>query len=117
MSDGNAKVRTEMSYERMPPLSMDAMNDVQRKAAEELIAGPRGAVFGPFIPLLRSPELMDRLQKVGEFLRFKNSLSPRISEFVMLIVSREWTQQFEWQTHVPLAIKAGLSQDIVDALA
>ena len=103
--------------DRMPPLSLEAMNDDQRKAAEELIAGPRKGVKGPFIPLIRSPELMDRLQKVGEYLRFKSSLEPRISEFIMLIVSREWTQHFEWFTHVPLGSKAGLRSDVIAALA
>jgi 4-carboxymuconolactone decarboxylase len=106
-----------MSDERMPPLSAERMNDAQRKAAEEMIAGPRKGVKGPFVPLLRSPELMDRLQKVGEYLRFGSSLEPRISEFVMLIVSREWTQQFEWFTHVPLGLKAGIGPDTISALA
>ena len=75
---------------RMPPLDAAAMSDVQRSAAAELAAGPRGGVKGPFIALLRSPELMQRLQKVGEYLRFGSSLEPRVSEFVMLIVSRHW---------------------------
>lgn len=60
---------------------------------------------------------MDRLQKVGEYLRFKSSLEPRISEFIMLIVSRDWTQHFEWLVHVPLARKAGLNGETVAALA
>jgi 4-carboxymuconolactone decarboxylase len=101
----------------MPPLDRAAMTDVQRRVADELAAGPRGGVKGPFIPLLRSPELMDRLQKVGEYLRFKSSLEPRISEFVMLVVSRHWTQQFEWAVHVPLALKAGIRRETVDSLA
>lgn len=103
--------------DRMPPLERPAMTDAQRKVADELAAGPRGGVKGPFIPLLRSPELMDRLQKVGEYLRFKSSLEPRISEFVMLVVSRHWTQQFEWAVHVPLALKAGVQRETVDTLA
>ena len=60
---------------------------------------------------------MERLQKVGEYLRFKSSLEPRISEFIMLIVSREWTQHFEWFVHVPLARKAGLNGETIEALA
>jgi 4-carboxymuconolactone decarboxylase len=96
---------------------MDQLDPVQRAAAEELIAGPRGAVFGPFIPLLRSPELMQRLQKVGEYLRFGSALDARISEFVILIVSRHWTQQFEWRTHYPLAQKAGIAVEVLDAVA
>ena len=102
---------------RMPPLSKDAMNEAQRTAAEELIAGPRKGVKGPFIALLRSPDLMGRLQKVGEYLRFNSAVPPRVSEFATLIVSRVWTQQFEWFTHVPLALKAGVSQQTLDELA
>jgi len=103
--------------ERMPPLPAAKMTDAQRKAAEEMIAGPRKGVKGPFVPLLRSPELMDRLQKVGEYLRFQSSLDQRISELVMLVVSRDWTQQFEWFVHVPLGRKAGISEDTVAALS
>jgi 4-carboxymuconolactone decarboxylase len=103
--------------DRMPPLLSSQMDATQRKAAQELAAGPRGGVKGPFIPLLRSPELMDRLQKVGEYLRFRSSLEPRISEFVMLVVSRQWTQQFEWAVHVPLALNAGLKPETVQSLA
>lgn len=107
-----------MSYvDRMPPLERAAMDEAQRKAADELAAGPRGGVKGPFIPLLRSPELMDRLQKVGEYLRFHSSLEPRISEFVMCVVSRQWTQPFEWAVHVPLALKAGVNPETIAALA
>jgi 4-carboxymuconolactone decarboxylase len=101
----------------MPPLPAGKMTDAQRKAAAEMIAGPRKGVKGPFIPLLRSPELMDRLQKVGEYLRFQSSLEQRISELIMLIVSRDWTQHFEWFVHVPLGRKAGISEDTVAALA
>jgi 4-carboxymuconolactone decarboxylase len=103
--------------DRMPPLPAGKMTDAQRKAAAQMIAGPRKGVKGPFIPLLRSPELMDRLQKVGEYLRFQSSLEQRISELIMLIVSRDWTQHFEWFVHVPLGRKAGISEDTVAALA
>lgn len=103
--------------ERMPALSAEEMDPQQKAAAQALIDGPRGAVFGPFIPLLRSPELMDRLQKVGEYLRFQSAVESRLNEFVMLIVSRHWTQQFEWCMHYPLALKAGVKQEVLDALA
>ena len=103
--------------DRMPPLNPREMNEEQKKAAAELAAGPRGGVRGPFIPLLRSPELMNRLQKVGEYLRYHSSLDTKLNEFVMLIVSRHWTQQFEWFVHYPLALKAGLRREVADAVA
>jgi 4-carboxymuconolactone decarboxylase len=101
----------------MPPLEVAKMTDEQRAAAAELAAGPRGGVKGPFIALLRSPELMQRLQKVGEYLRFRSALEPRISEFLMLVVSRQWTQQFEWAVHVPLALDAGVKRETLESLA
>lgn len=102
--------------DRMPPLALEAMDEAQREAAQALIAGPRKAVKGPFIPLLRSPVLMDRVQRVGEYLRFDSSLPPRVSEFAMLLVARHWTQQFEWCVHVPLALKAGTAPETIEAL-
>lgn len=106
-----------MNRDRMPPLDPAAMTDAQKRAAQALSAGPRGGVKGPFIALLRSPELMDRLQKVGEYLRFQSSLERRLSEFLMLVVSRRWTQQFEWTVHVPLALAAGVELQVVESLA
>ncbi|HYD94813.1 MAG TPA: carboxymuconolactone decarboxylase family protein [Noviherbaspirillum sp.] len=120
MSDTTAQARMPHGMpgpERMPALAPAAMDDAQRAAAEALIAGPRGAVLGPFIPLLRSPELMNRLQKVGEYIRFHSALEPRINEWLMLVVSRQWTQQFEWCTHYPLAQKAGVKTEVLEALA
>jgi len=114
----NRWVVGEVAYaDRMAPLPMSALNEKQRKVAEDLINGPRGGVKGPFIPLLRSPELVDRLGRVGEYLRFASSLPPKIGEFVMLIVSREWTNQFEWAVHAPLALKNGIKKEVIDALA
>ena len=54
---------------------------------------------------------------MGEYLRFRSSLEARISEFLMLVVSRAWTQQFEWSVHVPLALKAGVKPQTVETLA
>jgi 4-carboxymuconolactone decarboxylase len=104
------------SKERMPAIQRDQMGDAQRAAADELIAGPRKGVKGPFIPLLRSPQLMARLQKVGEYLRFESALPRRVNEFVTLVVSRAWTQQFEWCMHVPLSLGAGTAAETIEAL-
>ena len=101
---------------RMTMLDAAQMTPAQRAAADELIAGPRKGVKGPFIPLLRSPELMARLQKVGEYLRFGSALPPRLSEFATLLVARQWAQAFEWGVHVPLAIAAGTDPKTIDAL-
>ena len=105
------------SPDRMPPLDPATMTPAQAKAAQALTDGPRGGVRGPFIPLLRSPELMDRLQKLGEYLRFHSALPARISELVILGVARQWTQQFEWSVHVALAREAGVKPQTLASLS
>lgn len=108
---------TAAAQDRMPPIPKEKMTDAQKKAADELIAGPRGAVAGPFVPLLRSPELMSRLQKTGEYLRFQNSIGQKLTEFVILMTARQWTQQYEYSAHAPLAVKAGVKPEFVTAIA
>ena len=88
----------------------------RKKVAAELVAGPRGELVGPFIPLLRSPELMSRLQKVGEYIRYQNSLGHKLTEFTILMTSRRWTQGFEWDSHYDLAVKAGMEPEVLAAV-
>jgi 4-carboxymuconolactone decarboxylase len=107
----------EATQDRMPPIPADKLTDVQKKAMEEIVAGPRGTFVGPFVPLLRSPDLMSRVQKVGEYLRYNTKLGANISEFVILIAARQWTQQFEWDSHDALALKAGVKPEILAAVA
>lgn len=104
------------AQDRMPPIPADKMTDAQKKAAAEITAGPRGQLVGPFIPLLRSPEFMSRLQKTGEYLRYNSKLGPRLNEFAILVTARVWTQQIEWNIHESLALKSGVKQEIIDAV-
>jgi 4-carboxymuconolactone decarboxylase len=102
---------------RMSKIEPENMTDAQKKAAAELASGPRGEVRGPFNVLLRSPELMSPVQKVGEYLRFKCQLDRRIAEMATLFAARHWTQVYEWNAHHPLALKAGLKPEIAQAIA
>ena len=108
---------TSTRRERMSKIAPENMSDAQRKSAAELASGPRGAVRGPVYVLLRSPELMSPLQKVGEYLRFRCGLDRRIAEMATLIAARHWTQVYEWNAHHPLALKAGLKPEVAQAIA
>ncbi len=103
--------------DRMPDIPRDKMTAEQKEVYDEVAAGPRGAVYGPFVPLLRSPELMRRLQKTGEYLRYRSELLPRLSELAILLIARQWTQQFEWHHHHPIALERGLKVAITQAIA
>lgn len=96
--------------------SAESMTDAQRAAAQALIDGPRKAVFGPFIPLLQSPVLMERIGSLGEYLRFDSTLDARVRELVTCAVARHVGNQFEWVVHATAAAKAGVSADAIEAL-
>lgn len=102
--------------ERLPMPAADAMNEAQRQAAQALIDGPRKGVYGPFLPLLRSPVLLDRVAKVGEYLRFDSVLDARIRELATCAAARHVSNQFEWTMHAPLAVKAGVNEQAIEAL-
>ena len=98
---------------RFPNISPHQMSEAQKRVYDAIAGGPRGAVRGPFGALLRSPDLADRVQKLGEYLRFNSSLPPRLNEFAILINARFWEAKYEWFAHKPLAIKGGLAETIV----
>ncbi len=103
--------------DRMPPIPADRLTDAQKKAIDEFKAARSVDISGPFVPMLRSPEVMSRARALGDYLRFKSSLPPRLSEFVILLTARRWTQQYEWHAHQPLALQGGLRAEIVTAIA
>lgn len=103
--------------DRMPALAPERQTEAQRKASSEFLAGRGTPVFGPFVPLLRSPEVMLRAKAMGDYLRYKSSLPPKLNEFAILLTARHWTQRYEWAIHQPLALKAGLSSEVVAMVA
>ena len=105
------------AQDRMPPIPAEKMTEAQRKAAAEFNQARGGTLSGPFVPLLRSPEVLSRARAMGDYLRFKSVLPPRLSEFVILITARHWTQNYEWDAHYQLALKGGLREDIARAVA
>jgi 4-carboxymuconolactone decarboxylase len=102
--------------ERLPLPAEADMTSAQREAAQALINGPRKGVYGPFLPLLRSPVLLDRVARTGEYLRFDSVLEARVRELATCAVARHVGNQFEWVMHAPLAVKAGVSAAAIEAL-
>ena len=106
-----------MSLDRLPPIPEHAMSDAQRAAVDAVVKGPRGALVGPFVPLLRSPDLMEKVQQLGAYLRYRSAIGPRLTELAILLVAREWDQQVEWAIHVPIALEMGIAPHVIDAVA
>ena len=105
------------AQDRMPPIPADRLTDAQKAAMQEFAAARKAEVSGPFWPLLRDPEVMNRARAMGDYLRFTSVLPPRLSEFTILITARQWTQNYEWDVHAPLAQQGGLKPSIIAAIA
>jgi 4-carboxymuconolactone decarboxylase len=111
-----AATATAVAQQRMPELQPGQMTPDQKAMYDAIIAGPRHSIEGPFNAWLRSPELGNRLQRVGEYLRFNTSIPHNLNEFAILITAVEWKAGFEWYAHYPLAIKAGLEPAVAEEL-
>lgn len=106
-----------MNAPRLQPLSPEQMSAEQQRVAQTIVAGPRGSVRGPFVALLRSPELADRIRALGDYVRFESGLPPLLRELAILVVARFWSAHYEWHAHRQAALKAGMKPEISDSIA
>jgi 4-carboxymuconolactone decarboxylase len=106
-----------MCPDRMPEIPPERQTEAQRKASADFLAGRGTPVFGPFVPLLRSPEVMLRTKAMGDYLRYKSSIPTKLNEFAILVTARHFTQRYEWAIHQPLALKAGLRPAVAAMVA
>ena len=109
-------IGSSLAQDRLPEIPADRQSEAQTKASADFLAARKVPVFGPFVPLLRSPELMTNASNMGLHLRYRSVLPLRLSEFIILITAREWSQQLEWHIHQPIALKAGLDPAVVTAI-
>ncbi|MEZ5785287.1 MAG: carboxymuconolactone decarboxylase family protein [Xanthobacteraceae bacterium] len=101
---------------RIAPPDIEGMSSRQREVHEAIRSGPRGQVQGPLAVWLHRPELADRAQALGRYCRYHTVLPPRLSELAILTIARIWGSEFEWWTHKPIALKAGVSEAVVEAI-
>lgn len=101
---------------RLAPLELEDMTPEQRAVADEIMAGPRGGLRGPFLPWLRSPELANHGQRLGAYARYGTSLPRNLSELAIIITGKHWTAQYEFFAHARLALEAGVAEEVVEAI-
>lgn len=106
----------EPNATRLPPFDRAAATPEQLAVLDEILSGPRGNLAGPFIAWIASPELAQHAQRLGAFCRYRTGLSLRLSELAILVTAAQWRAQAEWQIHYPIAIEAGVSDAVAQAL-
>jgi len=102
--------------QRLPPIPPAEYSAEQEQAATAFAAARHQPVFGPFEPLLYSPQLMTAARAMGDYLRFRPSIGTTLSELAILLTARHWSQDYEWSVHYPLALKAGIPAAVADAI-
>jgi len=109
-------------------IELEDLTPEQKVLADAIRSGPRAAVKnsgaarpgplgGPFNVWLRTPGIGDRIQKLGEEIRFRSSLPKKLNEFAIIITARHWTSQYEWFAHHKLALEGGLDPAIAEDVA
>ncbi len=103
--------------ERMSQIPTSRLTKEQQAVAQAITAGPRKDVRGPFVPMIRSPGLTQHTQALGAYIRWGVKVPFRLAELAGLMAARDWSCQYEWTVHVPHALKGGLSQSTITAIA
>lgn len=112
---------------RLPAHAPGSLTEAQQRVYDAIAGGPRatstnglvkadGSLAGPFNAWVHAPHIGERIQAVGEAMRFGLSLPPRLAELAILCVAHEWQAQFEWFAHSRMAATAGLEADVIEAL-
>ncbi len=108
---------TQLNAQRIPTINPADYTEEQARTAREFEAARNRPVSGPFELLMHSPAVMSRARAFGDYLRFDSAIGTTLSELVILITAREWSQDYEWYVHYPIAIERGIDQAIADAIA
>jgi 4-carboxymuconolactone decarboxylase len=103
--------------DRLPTIPPAQYTAEQKQAAVEFEAARKVPVFGPFEPLMYSPQVMSQARAMGDYLRYKSAMGNTLSELAILMTARDWSQDYEWSVHYPIALKAGIRQEVADAIA
>ena len=103
--------------DRLPTIPPAQYTAEQKQAAADFESARKVPVFGPFEPLMYSPQVMSQARAMGDYLRYKSAIGNTLSELVILMTAREWTQDYEWSVHYPLALKAGIRKELADEIA
>jgi 4-carboxymuconolactone decarboxylase len=102
--------------DRFAPLKAEQLTAEQKTMVADLLSGTRTSLNGPFNALLRSPDMGNRSQKLGEYVRFRTSVPRRLNEMAILMTAAWWSSQYEWYAHKTLALDAGLGAAVADDL-
>ena len=99
---------------RLPQLDTNSLTPEQQTIYDDIMSGPRGRFGGPFPALLHAPQIADQIQALGAALRFNTRIADKLREIAILVIAKEWHTQVEWDCHVVIALKVGVSEQTIN---
>ncbi len=103
---------------RIPLLSENSnLSDEQRRVVDGILGRRGGRIPGPYRLSLHCPALTEVWHPLGEALRLKSSFPLRLSELGILVAARGWDCDYIFNAHISHALKGGLGQSVIDAMA
>jgi 4-carboxymuconolactone decarboxylase len=109
-------VAAARAEDRLPTIPPAQYSEEQKQAAADFEAARRVPVFGPFEPMMYSPQVMSQARAMGDYLRYKSAIGNTLSELAILMTAHAWSQDYEWAVHYPIALKAGIRREVADAI-
>ena len=111
----------QLRGDRFRGLHYSEMNDEQRALLYNVVNSARAVTNttgnGPFNTLLRTPQVGELSQQLGNAIRFSSGLSGRLREMATLMAGRAWTSSYEWYAHARYALDEGIEPSVVAAIA
>lgn len=105
------------SLARLPQVQREDLDAVGRNAFDTYVSPGTGyetGLRGPIGVWMNSPVLAEALFDVRQRVRYESDRDQRLTELAIISTAREINNQYEYTAHEPLAIAAGLEQDIID---
>ncbi len=101
---------------KIKPVSRAQASEEQRRVGDPIFAIRGGEYGGPYGILLHNPQLAERADHYGAYLRAGASLPKRLSVLVIAMTARHWTAQFEWAAHHHQGLEHGLAAQTLEAI-
>jgi len=87
----------------------DQASPSQLDVFDHIAASRGGRMIRPYAAMLHRPELARAAADLGAVIRFQSSLSDHHRELAIVTTAVERACEFEWNSHRPLAVEAGVA--------
>lgn len=101
------------------PFDPSTLSPADRALYERMVERRKaqGAGFGgPYAALMNHPQLCEKIENLGYYLKFEGHLPRDVYQFVVLYVARRTGAAFEWVDHIQHAEAAGVPSPLIGAL-